>query len=315
VQTLTLHQGEFHVPVLVREVVAHLLTGPPGMIVDATLGDGGHSLALLESGPPRLQLIGIDVDPQSLAAAQQRLAKFAGRCSLKLGNFRQIAGLLATMGVSSVAGVLADLGISSRQIDLPERGFSYLDEGPLDLRLNPSLPQTAAELLAALEQDELVRLLRDYGEERQARAIARAIVQQRRRQTIRTTTDLRLIIEGVVRGPHRIKAIARVFQALRIAVNDELQALREFLTQAFDCLAPGGRLAVISYHSLEDRIVKDFFRSQARSCTCPPELPVCVCGRQSLAVVLTPRPITPTPEEIAANRRSRSAKLRVLQKR
>lgn len=302
-------------PVLVREVTAHLLAGPTGIIVDATLGDGGHSLALLESGPPRLQLIGIDVDPQALATARQRLAKFAERCSLLSGNFRQIAGLLTAQGVRSVAGVLADLGVSSRQIDLPERGFSYLDEGPLDLRLDPSLPQTAAELLAALEQDELVRLLRDYGEERQARAIARAIVQQRRRQTIRTTTDLRSIITGVVRGPHRIKTMARVFQALRIAVNDELQALHEFLPQAFACLAAGGRLAVISYHSLEDRIVKDFFREQARSCTCPPELPVCVCGRQSRAVVLTSRPITPTPAEIAANRRSRSAKLRVLQKR
>lgn len=312
--TPKLQQGDYHVPVLVREVIAFLLTEKSVTLVDATVGDGGHSLALLEANP-HIRVIGLDVDPQSLAVAQQRLAKFKNRFSLVNRNFRHMTSLLTANGIIAVDGVLADLGMSSRQIDRPERGFSYLDEGPLDLRLNPSLPQTAAELMAALEQDELVRLLRDYGEERQARPIARAIVQQRRRHPIRTTTDLRLIIEGVVRGPHRIKSLARVFQALRIAVNEELQALQEFLQQAFSLLASGGRMALISYHSLEDRIVKEFFRAQALPCTCPPEFPVCVCGKKSQAVILTPKPVTPGPEELAANRRSRSAKLRVLQKR
>lgn len=312
--TPKLQQGDYHVPVLVREVIAFLLTEKSVTLVDATVGDGGHSLALLEANP-HIRVIGLDVDPQSLAVAQQRLAKFKNRFLFVNGNFRHMTSLLTANGITSVDGVLADLGMSSRQIDRPERGFSYLDEGPLDLRLNPSLPQTAAELMAALEQDELVRLLRDYGEERQARPIARAIVQQRRRHPIRTTTDLRLIIEGVVRGPHRIKSLARVFQALRIAVNEELQALQELLQQAFTLLASGGRMALISYHSLEDRTVKEFFRAQALSCTCPPEFPVCVCGKQSQAVILTPKPVTPGPEELAANRRSRSAKLRVLQKR
>lgn len=312
--TPKLQQGDYHVPVLVREVIAFLLTEKSVTLVDATVGDGGHSLALLEANP-HIRVIGLDVDPQSLAVAQQRLAKFKNRFSLVNRNFRHMTSLLTANGIIAVDGVLADLGMSSRQIDRPERGFSYLDEGPLDLRLNPSLPQTAAELMAALEQDELVRLLRDYGEEKQARPIARAIVQQRRRHPIRTTTDLRLIIEGVVRGPHRIKSLARVFQALRIAVNEELQALQEFLQQAFSLLASGGRMALISYHSLEDRIVKEFFRAQALPCTCPPEFPVCVCGKKSQAVILTPKPVTPGPEELAANRRSRSAKLRVLQKR
>lgn len=312
--TPKLQQGDYHVPVLVREVIAFLLTEKSVTLVDATVGDGGHSLALLEANP-HIRVIGLDVDPQSLAVAQQRLAKFKNRFSFVNGNFRHMTSLLTANGIIAVDGVLADLGMSSRQIDRPERGFSYLDEGPLDLRLNPSLPQTAAELMAALEQDELVRLLRDYGEEKQARPIARAIVQQRRRHPIRTTTDLRLIIEGVVRGPHRIKSLARVFQALRIAVNEELQALQEFLQQAFSLLASGGRMALISYHSLEDRIVKEFFRAQALPCTCPPEFPVCVCGKKSQAVILTPKPVTPGPEELAANRRSRSAKLRVLQKR
>ncbi len=296
-------------------VVKYLATPQARLIVDATLGDGGHSLALLQAGNAELKIVGLDVDPNSLAAAQQRLATYQARCSFSHGNFRQITSLLAAMGSTSLDGVLADLGLSSRQIDLPERGLSYLEEGPLDLRLDPFLPQTAAELLAALEQDELVRLLRDYGEEQRARAIARAIIHKRRSRAIGTTSELRRIIEGVVHGPLQVKSVARVFQALRIAVNDELGALRDFLPQAFALLRPGGRLAVMSYHSLEDRIVKQYFRELAKTCTCPPELPVCVCGKKSQATVLTPKPLRPAAEEIKANRRARSAKLRILQKR
>jgi 16S rRNA (cytosine1402-N4)-methyltransferase len=311
----SLQQGGYHLPVLAATVVECLATAEARLIVDATLGDGGHSLALLDAGNAKLRIIGLDVDPNSLAVAQARLAKYKNRCSFSHGNFRHITSLLTAMGSTSIDGVLADLGLSSRQIDLPERGLSYLEEGPLDLRLDPSLPRTAAELLAALEQDELVRLLRDYGEEQRARAIARAVILKRRSRAIDTTTELRRIIEGVVRGPLQVKSVARVFQALRIAVNDELGALQEFLPQAFALLQPGGRLAVISYHSLEDRIVKQQFREWAKTCTCPPELPVCVCGQKSRAIVLTAKPILPAAEEIKLNRRARSAKLRVLQKR
>ncbi len=310
-----LHQGEFHLPVLVEEIAGYLLQPSTRVIVDATLGDGGHSLAMLERGELQLKIIGLDVDPESLKIAQQRLAQFESRCSLIKGNFRRIASLLASVGVATVDGILADLGISSRQIDVPERGLSYLEEGPLDLRLDPSLPDTAAELIATLEQDQLVCLLRNYGEEQRAKPIARAIVKERSARAIGTSTALRKIIEGVVRGPLQIKSVARVFQALRIAVNDELGALREFLQQAFAVLAPNGRLCVISYHSLEDRMVKEFFRGVAKACTCPPEFPVCVCGKKSEAIVLTSKPITPSAEEIKRNSRARSAKLRVLQKR
>lgn len=311
----SLQQGEFHLPVLVEEVASSLLQPSTRVLVDATLGDGGHSLAMLERGEPQLRIVGLDVDPESLKIAQQRLASYQSQCSLIKGNFRHIASLLASVGVATVDGILADLGISSRQIDVPERGLSYLEEGPLDLRLDPSLPHSAAELIATLEQDELVRLLRDYGEEQRAKPIARAIVKERCVRAIGSSTALRKIIEGVVRGPLQIKSVARVFQALRIAVNDELGALREFLQKAFSVLAPHGRLCVISYHSLEDRIVKEFFRGVARACTCPPEFPVCVCGKKSEAIVLTSKPITPSADEIKRNPRARSAKLRVLQKR
>ncbi len=311
----SLHQGEYHLPVLAETVASYLLQPSARVIVDATLGDGGHSLAMLERGEAQLRIIGLDVDPESLKIAQQRLAQYESRCSLIKGNFRRIASLLASVGATTVDGILADLGISSRQIDVPERGLSYLEEGPLDLRLDPSLPDTAAELIATLEQDDLVRLLRDYGEEQRAKPIARAIVQERCTRAIGTSTALRKIIEGVVRGPLQIKSVARVFQALRIAVNDELGALREFLQQAFTVLAPHGRLCVISYHSLEDRIVKEYFRGLAKACTCPPEFPICVCGKKSEAIVLTSKPITPSADEIKRNSRARSAKLRVLQKR
>lgn len=217
--------------------------------------------------------------------------------------------------MTSVDGVLADLGVSSRQIDQPERGFSYLQDGPLDMRMNPNLPHTAADLLATLEQNELKKIFRDYGEEKLAAPIARAIVRQRSQRALLRTGDLRQIIEKIVHGPHRVKSLARIFQALRIAVNGELEALNEFLAQALALLRPGGRLAVISYHSLEDRLVKQFFKAQAKGCICPPEFPACVCGRQPQLSILTAKPIAPGPEEIAANSRARSARLRAAQKR
>ncbi len=306
---------KFHAPVLVAPVLQFLLASETRTIVDATLGDGGHSLALLEKGGAELRVIGIDADSEALAVAQTRLAKFAERFQPIQGNFRSLTSLLDSLGMTSVDGVLADLGVSSRQIDQPERGFSYLQDGPLDMRMNPNLPHTAADLLATLEQNELKKIFRDYGEEKLAAPIARAIVRQRSQRALLRTGDLRQIIEKIVHGPHRVKSLARIFQALRIAVNGELEALNEFLAQALALLRPGGRLAVISYHSLEDRLVKQFFKAQAKGCICPPEFPACVCGRQPQLSILTAKPIAPGPEEIAANSRARSARLRAAQKR
>ena len=285
------------------------------MIVDATLGDGGHALALLAKGGAGLRVIGLDTDAEALARAQARLQSEIERCRFVHSNFRSLQPALSSLGVTSVDGILADLGVSSRQIDRPEAGFSYLEDGPLDMRMNPNLPRTAAGLLATLEQDELKRIFREYGEEKLAAPIARAIVKQRSLSPLQRTGDLRQIIERIVKGPHRIKSLARIFQALRIAINEELEALNEFLPSALALLRPGGRLVVISYHSLEDRIVKQFFKAREKGCVCPPEFPVCVCGKQSQLRILTAKPVTPNPKEIAANSRSRSARLRAAQKR
>jgi 16S rRNA (cytosine1402-N4)-methyltransferase len=304
-----------HEPVLVKPVVEFLLAPQTRVIIDATLGDGGHSLALLQDGRSQFRLIGIDADPQALAVARARLESYASYCNFVNGNFRDLAKLLEPLGVTSVDGILADLGVSSRQIDFPERGFSYREDGPLDMRMNPNLPHTAADLLATLEKDELKRIFREYGEEKLAAPIARAIVQQRSKNPLTRTNDLRRVVEKIVKGSQQVKSLARIFQALRIAVNDELAALQTFLEQALALLRPGGRLAVISYHSLEDRIVKQFFKAQAKGCTCPPEFPVCVCGKNPQLVVLTPKPVAPGPEEVKLNRRARSARLRVAQKR
>jgi 16S rRNA (cytosine1402-N4)-methyltransferase len=307
--------SSFHQPVLVETVSQLLLAPNVHLIVDATLGDGGHTLALLEKGGAQLCVIGIDADAQALARAQARLQNYRERCRLVQGNFRSLTQILGSLGVTNVDGILADLGVSSRQIDQPERGFSYLEDGPLDMRMNPDLPHTAAGLLSRLEREELKKIFREYGEEKYAGAIATAIVKQRLQRPLQRTGDLRQVVEKAVKGPHRIKSLARIFQALRIAVNEELEALNEFLPAALAALRPGGRLVLISYHSLEDRIVKQFFKAQKKGCTCPPEFPVCACGKQAQVRILTSKPVTPGPEEIAANSRARSARLRAAEKR
>jgi 16S rRNA (cytosine1402-N4)-methyltransferase len=307
--------AKFHQPVLVEPVVSFLLAPNPRLIIDATLGDGGHTAALLAKGGAELRVIGIDADTEALARAQTRLQNYAERIQIVHGNFRSLTQLMKPLGVASADGILADLGVSSRQIDRPERGFSYREDGPLDMRMNPNLPRSAAGLLATLDQDELKRIFREYGEEKLAAPIARAIVKRRLQRPLQRTSDLREIVERVVKGPHRIKSLARIFQALRIAVNEELPALEEFLVGALTLLRPGGRIVVISYQSLEDRIVKQFFKAQEKGCTCPPEFPVCVCGKQSQLHILTAKPLAPGPEEVAINSRARSARLRAAQKR
>jgi 16S rRNA (cytosine1402-N4)-methyltransferase len=287
---------------MVQEVLQWLLTAEVGIYVDGTLGGGGHTAALLERLAPSAQVIGIDADPEALEYCRQRFAQeiAQGRLRLVQGNFRKVCVLLADV-VGKVQGFLLDLGVSWHQLDTPARGFTFRARGPLDMRFGPDTLQTAEALLAAASEEELASLLRRYGEEPRARAIARRIVQRRRIVPVRTTADLRAVVEEVVPPPHRLKSLARVFQALRIAVNDELGALQEALACAPLLLAPGGRLVVLSYHSLEDRLVKEFLRRQSTS-------PVPTFR------TLTPKPLRPSAEEVQRNPRARSARLRAAER-
>ncbi len=303
-----------HVPVLRGEVAALLEPVGDGLVVDATVGLGGHAEALLEAHPRR-RLLGLDRDPEALAAARARLYRFGGRVRLLERRFSELPEILDELGEEPPAAVVADLGCSSLQLDSPARGFSFRHDGPLDMRMQPAGP-TAADLVNGASEEELMRILWSYGEERRARAIARAIVAARRREPIRTTRRLAEIVVEVL-GPGRrgrVHPATRTFQALRIAVNDELGELERFLEPAVRVLRPGGRLAVISFHSLEDRIVKRTFAALAGRCTCPPGLPECRCGARRLVRPLTTRPVRPTEAEVAANPRARSARLRAVER-
>ncbi len=299
-----------HVPVMVAECLSLLAPERGGLFVDATLGLGGHSEALL-SASPSLRLLGIDQDPAALALAEQRLAPFGDRFQAVRGSFFDLRRLLAEKGVAKVAGVLADLGVSSLQLDTPERGFSFRFDAPLDMRMGDT-GITAAELANEASEGELEKILREYGEERQARRIARAIVRARQQKPLETTGDLKQVVDSV-KGrerwrEERIDPATRVFQALRIEVNQELAGLDRFLEQAIEMMDAEGRLVVISYHSLEDRIVKNTLRDRARGEVDP------VTGRplseSQLIEVLTRKPLRPTEEEVEVNPRARSARLR-----
>jgi 16S rRNA (cytosine1402-N4)-methyltransferase len=281
-----------------------------GFFVDATVGAGGHAEFLLERGT-EIRLLGIDRDPDALALAGERLARFAERFELVAGDFADLDALLS--GRLPAAGILADLGVSSMQLDRGERGFSFRRDGPLDMRMGPA-GRTAADIVATASVDELTRIFRDYGEERMAAKIARGIVAERTRGPIQTTRQLARIVAGEKGSREKIDPATRVFQALRIEVNQELVALGRFLAAAVARLKPGGRLAVISYHSLEDRIVKDAFRRDSGVCSCPPKLPTCICGARAALRLLTRRPIRPGEAELRRNPRSRSARLRVAEK-
>ena len=300
----------FHEPVLVEEVLHYLVSDPNGVYLDLTVGGGGHARALLERLSPDARLIGLDRDREALEAAGQRLKQFGDRVTLRQSNFRDFVRVLQELGVERVHGLLLDLGVSSHQIDAPERGFSYSADGALDMRMDRSQTLTAADIVNTYSEAELARLFRDFGEERKARQVARAVVMERKKRRIATTGALAQVVGSRFPPEQRVKSLARVFQALRIAVNDELSSLAATLERALDSLYPGGRLVVISYHSLEDRLVKDFFREQARDCVCPPHVPVCVCGHQARLRILTRRVVRPTPAEVARNPRSRSARLR-----
>jgi 16S rRNA (cytosine1402-N4)-methyltransferase len=307
-----------HRPVLLQEIVRFLsFSHPEPVVVDATLGAGGHAEALLEQLEPDGRLVGIDRDPLALGLARDRLERFGPRFVGLRGDHRELVAMLHETGVFAVDGILVDLGVSSMQLDQPDRGFSFRHDGPLDMRMDPDALRNAADVVADADEVELRRILSQYGEERRAGAIARAIVDERRKQPLTRTAQLAELVERVL-GPgarrYRIHPATRTFQALRIAVNGEVEGLRKLVADAVSVLRRGGRLAVISYHSLEDREIKHGMRSLAHRCTCPPRMPVCGCGRENLVRLLTRKPVRPEDTEIESNPRSRSARLRVAER-
>lgn len=305
-----------HTTVLQREAVELLQPRPGGVYVDGTLGGGGHAEELLKRSGPDGVVVGLDQDSDAIGRSRARLASFGARAVIGQENFRNMAAALQTLGIGMVDGILLDLGLSWFHLRSAERGFSFQTDGPLDMRMDPRSGATAADLVNSLPRHELIRILREYGEEKKAVAIAKAIEQARSREPISSTVQLAQVVSRVFPPypPRRTHPATLTFQALRIAVNDELGALRDALAQAVPLLRPGGRIAVISFHSLEDRIVKQAFVEQAKACVCPPRFPVCRCAKRAELTVVTRRPVTPSEEEIARNPAARSAKLRAAER-
>ncbi|MCL6610759.1 MAG: 16S rRNA (cytosine(1402)-N(4))-methyltransferase RsmH [Peptococcaceae bacterium] len=313
-------EGEYryeHRPVLVREVLDCLKPDDKGIYVDCTLGGAGHSYEILRASSPGGRVIGLDRDADAIKAAARRLAEFGDRAVLVRGNFRDLPGILDRLGVIQVDGILFDLGVSSYQLDNPHRGFSYQKDAPLDMRMDREGGVTAADLVNKLPAEDLRQIIRQYGEEQFAGRIASFIVREREKDPITTTGRLADIVKRAIpaknrrEGPHPAR---RTFQALRIAVNRELEALGDALRGTVDRLKPGGRVCVIAYHSLEDRMVKDFFREMTLKCVCPRDFPACVCGKSPLLKVVKPGGITPSAAEIEENPRARSARLRAAER-
>lgn len=309
-----------HVSVLYSEVLAGLDLRPAGCYIDGTLGAGGHAAGIL-AGAPQGRLLGLDRDPHALALSEERLRPYGDRVTLVQSSFAEIEAVVDRLNFGPVDGIVLDLGVSSMQLDDPERGFSFLRDGPLDMRLDPAAAVTAADVVNHYPVDELADLIYRYGEEPASRAIARAIVDAR---PLRTTGQLAEVVAAAmaaaIRRPRRarrgqVHPATRTFQAIRIAVNRELESLERGLAGAVNVLRPGGRLAVIAFHSLEDRIVKQFFAQESRDCICPPETMVCTCGHRARLEPLTRKPIRPTETEVTGNPRSRSARLRIAVKR
>ncbi len=309
-----------HVPVMYSQVLESLAVRPDGTYADGTLGGGGHASGVCAKLGPKGRFIGIDRDEDALAAASDRLLnREPSPCEKHFvhSTYAEMKAVLQQLGIPAVDGILLDLGVSSFQLDNPERGFSYMNDAPLDMRMDAEDAFTAEDVVNGYSEGELFRIIKDYGEERWAKRIAGFICKARKKEAIKTTFQLVDIIKAAVpaaarrEGPHPAK---RTFQAIRIEVNDELGQLRRALDDLMDVLAPGGRLAVISFHSLEDRIVKEAFRKRLDPCTCPPGLPVCVCGKVADVRKVTGKPLLPDEEELESNPRARSAKLRVIEK-
>lgn len=305
-----------HQPVLVQEVVSSLACRPGGVYVDCTVGEGGHAARILEQSAPDGRVIGLDVDGDVLAIAKNRLSAFAGRYRLIRENYKKLTDIMAPLDVESVSGILVDLGISSFQLDSSTRGFSFAVDAPLDMRMDQRLTVTAADLVNNLNEKDLANLLWQYGEEASSRRIARAIVSYREQKRIVATTELKEIVLDAVPSnkKRRIHPATKTFQALRIAINGELEDLDSFILNAVNRLETGGRLVMISFHSLEDRIVKQTFKRLSSDCVCPPGFPVCRCDHQKRVTLITKKPIVPGEDEIRDNFRSRSARLRAVEK-
>jgi 16S rRNA (cytosine1402-N4)-methyltransferase len=301
-----------HVPVLYQEVLEVLNPVPGGLYVDGTIGAGGHSRGILERSAPDGMLIGFDLDPAALTLAESNLAEFSDRVTLIHSSYQELVSHLNNRNWHTVDGILIDLGLSSMQLNTPERGFSFRYDAPLDMRFDPTQSFSASDLVNEYTREELAEIIFTYGEEKFSRRIANAIIANR---PLATTKELAELIKGVVPySRSKIHPATRTFQALRIAVNNELDALEAFLPAALEVLKPGGRLAVIAFHSLEDRIVKRYFRQESRDCICPPEIPICVCENKARIKEITRRPIRPEDHEIHENPRARSAKLRAAEK-
>lgn len=310
-------EGFQHLSVMPEEVLQYLQPQADQLYLDGTVGAGGHSRLILEASAPSGRVIGLDRDPQALAKATEVLAGFGGRVRLRHANFSTATQVLAELGEPALDGLLLDLGVSSYQLDAPQRGFSFRSEAPLDMRMDQTTGVTAAEVLNSCDAAELTRIFREYGEERYAGRIARKIERERRQAPLETTRQLAELVRGAVPGgfvPGRIHPATRVFQALRIHVNQELDHVAKGLEQGLELLQVGGRMVIISFHSLEDRLVKQFFAAQARSCICPPRLPLCNCGHQARVEVLTRKGVRAGEAEVNANPRARSAVLRAIRR-
>jgi len=301
-----------HLPVLYKEIIHVLQPRSAGLYVDGTLGAGGHAEGILVASLPDGLLLGLDIDPQAIVLATERLKPFGPRAIIVKASYETLRAQLDAQGWEKVDGILLDLGISSMQVDTPERGFSFQADAPLDMRFDPQNPVRAADLVNNLSENDLADLLYRYGEERRSHQVARAIVQAR---PIYTTQRLAEVVSAVTHsGKQGIHPATRTFQALRIGVNQELETLEIALPQLVAALEPGGRLAVIAFHSLEDRIVKQFFRLESRDCICPPRQPICTCGHKATVKEITRHPIRPEEEETRKNPRARSARLRAVEK-
>jgi 16S rRNA (cytosine1402-N4)-methyltransferase len=305
-----------HTPVLLHETVELLAPKPGGLYVDGTLGAGGHAAEILKRSAPDRVLVGMDQDADAVERCGRNLASYGDRVILRQANYRDLPQVLSELGYDAVDGVLLDLGMSWFHLKTPERGFSFMLDGPLDMRMDMSRSRTAKDLVNSLSREELARLIREYGEDHRAGAIARAIEKARMHGPITSTVQLAEIVSSVFPPypPRRIHPATLTFQALRIAVNDELGALREGVDGIIASLKPGGRVAIITFHSLEDRMVKQAFVQSAKGCICPPRVPVCGCGIKPVLKVITRRPVVPGREEMEKNPASRSAKLRVAEK-
>lgn len=306
-----------HVPVMVREVIDYLNCLPGKTYVDGTLGGGSHAQAIMEAIGPSGRLIGIDRDPDAIAYAGKSLRRFKPNIQIFHDNFTHLPQILSRLHTTGVDGILLDLGLSLYQLEGSGRGFSFMRDEPLDMRMNPEQGHTAAAIVNRLSGKDLADLIAEYGEEPWAVRIAKSIVAARRRQEIRSSLQLAEVVEKAVPARHRrgrIHPATRTFQAIRIAVNQELEALEEFLDEAVNLLNPGGRLCILSFHSLEDRIVKERFKALARGCTCPPHFPMCVCGKTPQVSILTKKPARPGPAEVQANPMARSGRLRVAER-